>query len=77
MKQLTTIKHIIFVILILMIILSLFRGNIVEGAGSRYRSNKNCNSLHCAKTYSNEKDCNNSGTNNCKWSKELNYCKCP
>ena len=31
MKQLTTIKHIIFILLILVIILSLFKSNVYEG----------------------------------------------
>jgi hypothetical protein len=74
MKQLTTTKHIIFVILLLVIILSLFRGNIVEGykTKSKTKSKSKCNSYYCQTNYLNSDDCNKTGTG-CKWD---NDCKC-
>jgi hypothetical protein len=65
MKQLTTTKHIIFVILLLVIILSLFRGNIIEGYRRRNRSSNLGNVLAVCKDIKKSKDCNKVGE--CEW----------
>jgi hypothetical protein len=77
MKQLTTTKHIIFVILLLVIILSLFRGNIVEGYPQYITPQVPCDKINDGPnrrsvcTHSNNKDYG------CLWDKDTLKCKYP
>jgi hypothetical protein len=63
MKQLSTTKHIIFVILLLVIILSLFRGNIVEGYKRRL---SRCDQIW------NQDECNKYKNIGCNWHRYTN-----
>lgn len=68
MKQLTTTKHIIFVILLLVIILSLFRGNIVEGY-RRHRRPTKCEQIGTPG------DCSAYNNNGCWWYDNGCHCR--
>ena len=77
MKQLTTTKHIIFVILLLVIILSLFRGNIVEGMELYVTPNVPCDKINDRPHPRSVCISSDSKDHGCLWDKATLKCKYP